>query len=442
MTQKLICMTEKELSKYEIIKDLIVGKINGTDASKQIRVTVRHIKRLKAVVVKYGAAGLIHKSRGRESNRKLDPEIVKKAEKYLKEKYYFCNPTFAAEKLDENHQIKINKETIRGMMTNLALWQPKPRKQSGKWHVWRARKDNFGEMQQFDGSYHHWFEDRAEECCLLLSVDDATGKITHAKFDYDESVKAVFSFWLEYLNKNGLPLSIYLDKFSTYKINHKNAVDNQDMITQFQRAMNQIGVKPITAHSPEAKGRAERMFQTLQDRLVKELKLAGITTREEANEFLKEYIPKFNAQFAVIPKRRKNLHQKLNKTMATKLTQIFSVQEQRKVNNDYTVMFKNNFFQLNREQSTTVYKKDTVIVAEHLDGSIKLCLRNHCLDYTVLPARPKKEINIKLAALTGQKQNSYIPPADHPWRKQFLLNRLKNKATEGVLTQAMKSDDV
>jgi len=132
MAQKLICMAKRELSKYEIIQDLINGKINGTDASKQIGVTVRHIKRLKAAVVKHGAAGLIHKSRGRESNRKLDPEIVKKAEKYLKEKYYFCNPTFAAEKLDENYQIKINKETVRGIMTNLGLWQPKPKKQSGK----------------------------------------------------------------------------------------------------------------------------------------------------------------------------------------------------------------------------------------------------------------------------------------------------------------------
>ena len=172
-------------------------------------------------------------------------------------------------------------------------------------------------MQQFDGSYHVWFGD--EESCLLLSVDDATGKITYAKFDINESVKAVFKFWLEYFSKNGLPLSIYLDKFSTYKINHKNAVDNKDMITQFERAMNQVGVKPITAHSPEAKGRVERMNGTLQDRLVKELKLAGITTRGKANEFLKEYIPKFNAKFAVAPNRRKNLHKKINRQVKEKL---------------------------------------------------------------------------------------------------------------------------
>ena len=438
MTQKLICMSEKELLRYDIIKSLIDGKINGTDASKQIRLSVRHIKRLKLKVNKYGAKGLIHKNRGRESNRKLDSEIIKKAEKYLKEIYYDFGPTLAAEKLDEIHEIKLGKETVRGIMTNLELWKPKPRKQSGKWHVWRARKDNFGEMEQFDGSYHVWFGN--EESCLLLSVDDATGKITHAKFDINESTIAVFGFWLEYFLKNGLPLSIYLDKFSTYKINHKNAVDNKDMITQFERAMNQIGVKPITAHSPQAKGRVERMFETLQDRLVKELRLAGITTREEADKFLKKYIPKFNAKFAVAPKRKKNLHKIINEQAKEKLPQIFSVQNQRKVHNDYTVMFRTNFFQLDREQPTTVYKKDTVIVEEHLDDSIKLRLRNYYLNYTVLPERPKKEISIKLPALTRQKQGSYKPPADHPWRKQFLTNRQKNMATECVLTRAMKSE--
>ena len=437
MTQKLICMSEKELSRYDVIKSLIDGKINGTDASKQIGVSIRHVKRLKIRVNKYGAKGLIHKSRNRIGNRKLDPGIVKKAKRYLKEKYYDFGPTFAAEKLDEIHKIKIGKETVRGIMTNLELWKPRQRRQSGKWHTWRARKENYGEMQQFDGSYHNWFG--SEESCLLLSVDDATGKITHAKFDINESTVAVFKFWLEYFLKNGLPLSIYLDKFSTYKINHKNAVDNKDMITQFERAMSQIGVNPITAHSPQAKGRVERMNGTLQDRLVKELRLAGITTMEEANRFLEKYILKFNAKFAVVPERRRNLHKTINKQTKEKLPQIFSVQNKRKVHNDYTVMFKTNYFQLNREQPTTVYKKDTVIVEEHLDGTIKLCLKNHYLDYTVLPERPKKEINIKLIALTGQKQSSYKPPANHPWRKQFLLNRPKNKATECVLTRAMRS---
>jgi len=424
MPQKLICMTEKELAKYDVIKDLMEGKINGTDASKQLSLTTRHIRRLKQAVKKHGIEGLAHKSRGKESNKRIDPKILKKVEELLKEKYYFCKPTFATEKLDENENIKIGKETVRGIMANIGLWEVKPKKKGKVKHIWRARKDNLGEMQQFDGSYHIWFG--TLESCLLLSVDDATGKITHAKFDINESTKAVFNFWLEYFAKNGLPVLIYLDKFSTYKINHKNAVDNKDMITQFERAMNQIGVRPITAHSPQAKGRVERMFETLQDRLVKEMRLKSISTIKEANEFLKEYIPKFNAKFAVAPQRRNNLHKKLNKTTKDRLLQIFSVQNTRVVMNDYTIMFKTKYFQLDREQPTTVYKKNIVIVEEHLDDTIKFNLKGHYLNYKVLPERPRKQINIKLPALTRNNQSDWKPPIDHPWRKQFIFgNNLK-----------------
>jgi len=416
-------MTKKELSRINIIQNLIDGKINGTDASKQIGVSVRHIKRLKAKVIKSGAEGLIHGNRGKEGNRKIDPNIIEKAKEYLKEKYYDFGPTFASEKLDENHDIKIGKEKLRQLMTDWQLWKPKPRKQPKQRHVWRPRKDNFGEMQQFDGSYHHWFGDF--ETCLLLSVDDATGKITYAKFDINESVVAVFKFWTEYFEKNGLPISIYLDKFSTYKVNHKNAVDNKDMITQFQRAMNQVGIKPITANSPEAKGRVERMNGTLQDRLVKELKLANISTIEKANEFLKDYIPKFNAKFAVIPNRRADLHKPLNKATRVRLPQIFSVQEQRKIMNDYTIRFENQYFQLDQEQPTTVYKKYAVVVEKHLNNEIKINLKGHYLNYRELPERPKKEINVKLVALTNRKPSQWKPPADHPWRNQFLQDKIK-----------------
>lgn len=419
-------MTEKELTRYNIIKKLIEGNINGTDASKQISLSVRQVKRLKANVKQHGIKGIIHGNRNRESNRKISDKKINTIEKIVKKKYYDFGPTFATEKLNENENIIIGKEKLRLLMVDWGLRQIKSKKQSKQYYAWRARKDNYGEMQQFDGSYHLWLEDRSEELCLLLSIDDATGKIIHAKFDYNESTKAVFKFWLEYFAQNGLPVSIYLDKFSTYKINHKNAVDNKDMITQFERAMNQIGVVPITAHSPQAKGRVERVFETLQDRLVKEMRLKGISTIEEANEFLKEYIPKFNAKFSVAPQKRNNLHRKLNKTTENMLPQIFSVQKTRVVMNDYTIMFKTKYFQLEQEQPTTVYKKDLVIVEEHLNDMIKINLKGHYLNYKVLPERPKKQIDIKLPALTKKRQSDWIPPLDHPWRKQFIFgNNLK-----------------
>ncbi len=227
-------------------------------------------------------------------------------------------------------------------MTAWDLWQPKPRKRVKHKHLWRARKDNFGEIEQFDGSYHHWFG--KEESCLLLAVDDATGKITHARFDYNEGVVAVFKFWIEYFKKNGRPVAIYLDKFSTYKINHRNAVDDKDLITQFERATKEIGIKLITANSPQAKGRVERMNKTLQDRLAKELRLAKITTIERANEFLKIYIPLFNSKFAGVPERRANLHRPLNETAKARLPQVFSIQKKRVVCNNYTVRFNNKYY--------------------------------------------------------------------------------------------------
>ncbi|MBU4580620.1 ISNCY family transposase, partial [Patescibacteria group bacterium] len=399
MMQKLITMSETEIARYDIIKKLLDKRFKNSQAAKLLDLSVRQIKRLKKAVREKGAAGLIHKNRGRESNRKINSEIIAKAEKYLKEKYSDFGPTFAAEKLEANHQIKLSDEKVRQMMSSINLWKTKSRKSIGEYHGWRARKECFGEMEQFDGSYHKWLEDRNDEMCLLLSIDDANGQITHAKFDKNEGIAAVFKFWLEYFDKNGLPASVYLDKFSTYKINHPSAVDNKELMTQFQRAMDQVDAMLISAHSPEAKGRVERVFKTLQDRLVKELRLAGISTIEEANEFLKEYIPKFNEQFSVAPRSRNNLHKELKKDLKEKLPQIFSVQSPRIVNNDYTIMFKTRFFQLAEVQPATVYKKDAVIIEEHLGGEIKIGFNGHYLNYQELPERPKKQ-NIPLPALT------------------------------------------
>jgi len=196
-------------------------------------------------------------------------------------------------------------------------------------------------------------------------------------------------------------------------------VDNKELMTQFQRAMSQIGVNSITAHSPEAKGRVERMNGTLQDRLVKEMRLANISTIEEANKFLKTYIPKFNKQFAVVAKNQSDLHKPINKEMKKKLPQIFSIQSKRKINNDYTIMFKNQFFQLEEKQATTVFKKDTVIIEEHLNGKIKIRLNDKYLKYFELPERPKKIKDIPVVALTNRDPD-YKPPADHPWRRMLI----------------------
>lgn len=298
-------------------------------------------------------------------------------------------------------------------------------KKTREYRSWRPRKENFGEFEQFDGSYHLWFEKRFVdeygnpiEVCLLAAIDDATGKITKAEFAANEGVIAVFTFWKTYMEKLGKPVSIYLDKFSTYKINHKAAVDNKDLMTQFERAMKDLDTKPIPAHSPQAKGRIERLFKTLQDRLIKELRLAKINTPEEGNRFLKEtFIPKFNQKFGVVPAKEGDVHKPLTEIDTKIINRIFSVQSTRTINNDFTIQFKNNWYQLAELQPTTLRAKEKVLVEQWLDGSVHFSLREKYLTYTELPQRPKKE-KTNPPIITTHKLN-WKPSINHPWRKGF-----------------------
>ena len=420
MEQSIITMTNKEAERLTIINNLIAKKINGTDASKQLNLSIRQTKRLKAEVIKNGTQGIIHKLRGKVSHNKIEEKLIKKVKKIIKKNYSDFGPTLATEKLMEIHKINLGVTTIRNLMIAEEFFKTKKRKQNQKHRAWRERKECYGEMQQFDGSYHKWFEKRRRigEVCLLASIDDATGKITKMKFGKNEGVIEVFNFWKDYIKANNKPVAIYLDKFSTYKINHKNATDNHELLTQFQRACNDLNINLINAHSPEAKGRIERLFETLQDRLVKELRLQNISDIKTANKFLEEtFIQNFNNRFSVVSTKDNDLHKILTPHDQTNLDRIFSIQSQRQIKNDFTVQFKNDWYQLDEIQPTTIYKKDTILIEEKLDGSIQLSKKEKYLNFKKLPARPEK-IKTKLVALTPNKA-PWLPPVNHPWRKQI-----------------------
>ncbi len=422
--QDTIIMTNKESQRYEIINNLINNKINGTQAFRQLNLSVRQTKRLKAKVNRKGIQGIIHKSRGKESNRKLDEKLKKKIIKTIKENYSDFSSQLTYEKLNEVHEIKISYTSTRRIRINEGLSTVKKRKQNKKYFSQRERKEHYGELVQFDGSYHDWLENE-EEQCLLLAVDDATSEIT-PELDKNEGIQAVFNFWKEYVQEKGRPLAIYLDKFSTYKVNHKNATDNQEFKTQFQRAMKELDIQVIFANTPQAKGRVERMNETLQDRMIKEMRLAKINSIEQADEFIKEkFTPEFNKKFNVPAKKKGDLHRKLTKQEKDKLNNIFSIKSTRKIRNDFVVQYKNRYFQLNEIQPTTVYKKDEVIIEEHLDDSIHISKKDKYLSFKELPHKPKKENELKLPAITKRKSD-YTPPADHPWRSyQFKKEKLK-----------------
>lgn len=306
-------------------------------------------------------------------------------------------------------------------MTKEGLWKPRKQKKT-TYRSWRPRKDYFGELQQFDGSYHNWLEKRycdeqgnPREMCLLASIDDATGNITKATFSANEGVIAVFTFWKAYMEDFGKPEHIYLDKFSTYKINHKAAVDNHELLTQFERATKQLSIDLIPAHSPQAKGRIERLFGTLQDRLVKELRLANIATEQAANIFLQEvFIAKYNRKFSVIPAKTGDAHKPLEKEEEKNLNHVFSLQEARRVNNDFTIQFKNKWYQLQEIQPTTVRPHMVILMETWLDESVHVMLNKHELAYLLLPEKPKKQSK-QPPILTTHPLN-WKPPLNHPWR--------------------------
>lgn len=425
-----ITMAIKELTRYEVIPRLVRREINGTEAAKQLNLSVRQVKRLKRKFIEDGPAGLAHGNRGKVGNRGMSEERIKRIEEIVKRRYHDFGPTFAAEKLKENHRIKISNEKLRQLMTEWGLWELRSRKKNKEYRAWRQRKEYYGEMEQFDGSYHHWFEDRAEPCCLLASIDDATGKPIKLEFVDWEGVKEAFSFWEEYLKTHGKPISIYLDRHSTYKQNQKSVFDDPKALTQFQRAMERdLGVKIIHAHSCQAKGRIEIRFKNFQDRLVKELRLAGISNKEEANLFVEEiFIPKFSEKFGVLPQKKGDLHRPLTAYEKENLDRIFSIQEHRFVNNDFTVRYKGQWFQLSESQPVLVRKKEKVQIEERIDGQIFIALRGKYLNYILLPERPKKIIDLKLPALTRTKSN-WKPPADHPWRQRFTFSQERRYQT-------------
>lgn len=380
-----VSLTNREWRRLEIINRLIKRQINGTQAAELTELSVRQVKRLKAKVIENGFKGIAHGGRGQTSNFKISDDERDLIVSLIKEHYYDFGPTLAAEKLAERHNIIRDPNTIKAIMVAEKLWTPQ-RKKSGNTkprRAWRLRRANYGELIQFDGSYEHWFENRegTSEVCLLAAIDDATGRIVHAKFDEHEGVFPVFGFWHKYLTNAGKPLSIYLDKFSTYKMNQKVAVENHDLKTQFQRAMTELRIEPIFANSPQAKGRVEKLFRTLQDRLVKELRLQNISNIETANKFLQEkFIPSFNKRFAVPPRHPSDLHKPLTDKEKNSLASVLSRQTPRVVQNDFTVSFNTHWFQLLPQQPVTVCKRDHIVVEERTDGSIHFRLRNKYLN--------------------------------------------------------------
>ncbi len=424
---ELLTMSNQDIDKLKVIQNTIDKRLTWPQAAEILSLSDRQIGRVCAKVRKEGNRGVIHGLKGRASNHQLPDGIVDEALKLVKLHYPDFMPTFANEKLLENHKIKLSVNTLRKVMIEDGIYRPK--KHRPKHREWRERRSCVGLLVQMDGSDHDWFEGRGPKCVLLIFIDDATSRILYARFIKVEDTANLMQCTKDYLKINGRPVAVYVDKDSIYKINRQASVEEElrdEMpLTQFTRAMGELGVDMIFADSPQAKGRVERGFRTHQNRLIKELRLAGISDMAPTNEFLDAvYVPKHNARFAVAPASPVNAHRALLKTH--KLDGILCTKLNRTLANDYTLRYKNRFLQVAARQGIRIRPGNTVTIAEWLDGSLHLKFKGVSLRYKGIEKQPHRGYYAtnrwSLKAMKQPPKGSSIPGKDHPWRK-FRIRR-------------------
>lgn len=406
---RIIEMTSNEIKRCEILKMAEEKKITQKAGSQQIRVSDRHFRRLLRRYKREGPAGMISGHRNKPSNNQMAPGKRKVIVNKLKAEYEGFGPTLASEKLLERNGVKVSKETIRQIMISEGLHRPKIRKEE-KVRQMRERRKHRGELVQIDGSYHAWLEDRAQKACLILFVDDATSEILAAEFVEHESFFAYAKVCKGYFQQFGLPEAFYSDRHGIFRVNHKNTTTTE-ALTQFGRSMAELGIEILCAYSPQAKGRVERANQTLQDRLVKEMRLAGINNYAQTNVFLTQYIPTYNRLFAVHPHSMIDSHEPL--LPENNLEAILSKQTPRKLSKDLQFQYQRIIYQIITDRPAYALRGRTVTVCESELGKIRILLNGSLLSFKIFHKQPKQAVVVSSKELS---QRPAKPAADHPWR--------------------------
>ena len=406
-SKDIIMLSQQERTRLHIVHKILNKELKHKEASKILLLSERQIRRIVSRVRIEGDQGIVHKSRGKPSNRGFSPKLKNKVIKHYRAKYSDFGPTFAAEKLFDREKIKIHRETLRKWLIEAGDWK---RARKSKAHrQWRERRHHFGEMIQVDGSHHDWFEQRGPKCVFMGYIDDATGNTFGRFYPYEGTFPAMDSF-KRYIKKYGVPVSLYLDKHSTYKSTAQPSIDemlsNTKPLSEFERAMKEFCVNVIHADSPQAKGRVERLFRTLQDRLVKEMRLEKISTIEDANKFLARYLPRHNKKFAVKPAKQSDLHREIPKS--TNLDSILCRKTQRVLRNDLTVEYNNKLYQIKDKVNAR-----KIVIEERISGAKIMTYKNKVLKFKEITLRAKKQQ--KSMYNDRKKSQRYVPPVDHPW---------------------------
>ncbi len=362
-------MSSKELSRFEVLQRVLDRRMTQQHAGQLLGLTRRQIYRLLSSVKQHGAAGLVSKRRGRGSNNQLASGLAAEALALIRQHYADFGPTLACEKLRERHQLNLSVETVRKLMMGAGLWTPRALRDKAV-HQPRTRRQSVGELIQIDGCEHAWFEDRGSPCSLLVYVDDATSRIMAARFVEAESTFAYMETTRAYIERHGKPLAFYSDRHSVFNVNQTERLTGEG-VTQFHRALGQLGIELICANTSQAKGRVERAHLTLQDRLVKELRLAGISSIKAGNEFLGGvFIDDYNRRFGKEPFHPVDVHRPVGQH--EKLNDIFTIQEKRQLCGNLTFRYQNTVYAVEPSPANLKLKNRAITVMTDCGGKMRV----------------------------------------------------------------------
>ncbi|MBB2796302.1 UNVERIFIED_ORG: transposase [Rhizobium pisi] len=436
----LIAMSERDLQRIEVLSKVIAGRMTMVTAAHVLDLSERQVRRLLDRISTDGAAAIRHKAIGRPSNNRISDGIRDYAVTLVRERYADFGPTLAAEKLAERDGLRVSRETLRRWMVEAGLWLS--RKQRRTFHQPRLRREAYGELVQIDGSEHRWFEDRGDPCSLVVFVDDATGRLMQLRFVRSESAFSYFDALELYLKHHGAPVAFYSDKHSVFRVAKKDAKGGQGM-TQFGRALSELNIEILCANSSQAKGRVERMNRTLQDRLVKELRLAGICDMEAGNAFLPGFMDHHNARFALVPARSGDLHRPMN-LAPDRLAEILCKREQRYVGAQLTFSFERKRIMLAESDVTRGLAGRYVETYAYADGRLDVRWKGHSLPYKVFDKdqrvthaaivenkrlgdvlayiKERQEQQSKPVVKSNSEKNGYVRRAHGPGRRRDFMN--------------------
>jgi transposase len=407
-------MSDREVRRVEVLNEVQSGRRTVTAAASVLGISERQAYRLLARYQENGGFGLVHKARGRTSNRSHNPGVRKFAVELVKTHYADFGPTLATEALAERHAIHVGRETLRRWMMADGMWLS--RKQRKIFHQPRLRRESYGELVQIDGSEHRWFEDRAEPCTLLVFVDDATSRLMQLRLVPSESTESYFAALRGYLHEHGCPVAFYSDKHSVFRVVRQDTKGGQGM-TQFGRALSELNIEILCANSSQAKGRVERANRTLQDRLVKELRLADVSDMASGNAFLPAFMARYNERFAVPPTRTPDLHRPL-RTTTLQLNDILCHREQRYVGAQLTFHYDRKQIILEQTDVAKGLEGQYVELFDYSDKPLEVRWRGHVLPYRVFSKDQRvshtaivenKRLRHALATVKVQQDTKHLP---------------------------------